>query len=221
MKSELLQENLDTLSLTTEQLDLEQALICKKDTHNAYSVERAYINSKAYHDKFEKIPVNREVQQSLYREAGRLLDFVDGQEQERMLVISARTGEFVVDNFERNGDMYKTGFTTEEYKKVLECTDNVIILHNHSLNGRPSAQDLITYLQEEKVKISLILCHDGTVYGIYGVSTEIKQIYEMYLEEAKAKSIADDMAKRVATTKLYELNDRLGKNHKIFDVRRL
>ena len=55
----------------------------------------------------------------LMREAGRLLNFVDGQEQERMLVINARTGEFVVDNFDRDGDMYKTGFNVEEYQKIL------------------------------------------------------------------------------------------------------
>ena len=60
----LLNENIsDELALTTEQLDLEQALIHKKNKHNAYSVERAYINSKSYHDKFESFPVNKEVQQ--------------------------------------------------------------------------------------------------------------------------------------------------------------
>lgn len=208
------------LALTTEQLDLEQALIHKKDKHNAYSVERAYINSKSYHDKFENFPVNKEVQQSLYREAGRLLNFVDGQEQERMLVINARTGEFVVDNFDRDGDMYKTGFNGEEYQKILDCPDNIIVMHNHSLNGRPSAQDLISYLKEEKVKLSLILCHDGSVYGIFDVQPEVEAIYEMYLNEVKTKTTSVEEAKRLATTKLYILNDKLGKKQKLFDVRR-
>jgi hypothetical protein len=63
-----------------EQIELEQALISKKEHHNAFTVERNYINSKLYHDKFEKLPVNREVQQSLYNQAGRLLNKVDGQE---------------------------------------------------------------------------------------------------------------------------------------------
>lgn len=210
----------DELALTTEQLDLEQALIHKKDKHNAYSVERAYINSKLYHDKFENFPVNKEVQQSLYREAGRLLNFVDGQEQERMLVINARTGAFVVDNFDRDGDMYKTGFNGEEYQKILDCPDNIIVMHNHSLNGRPSAQDLISYLKEEKVKLSLILCHDGSVYGIFDVQPEVEAIYEMYLNEVKTKTASVEEAKRLATTKLYILNDKLGKKQKLFDVRR-
>ena len=72
----------DKYAFSTEQLDLEQALIHKKDRHNAYSVERTYVNSKQYHDKFEKLPTNKEVQQSLYKEAGRLLNYVDAQEQD-------------------------------------------------------------------------------------------------------------------------------------------
>lgn len=211
----------DELALTTEQLDSEQALIHKKDKHNAYSVERAYINSKQYHDMFEKFPVSKEVQHSLYKEAGRLLNYVDGQEQERMLVINARTGEFIVDNFDRDGDMYKTGFNALEYQKILDCPDNIIVMHNHSLNGRPSAQDLITYLKEEKVKLSLILCHDGSIYGIFDVQPEVEGIYEMYLEEAKKRVTSVEEAKRLATTNMYILNEKLGKKHKIFDVRRL
>ena len=82
-----------------EQLELEQPIISKKSHFNAYSVEREYVNSKDYHDKFERMPVNRDVQQNLYLEAGRLLEFVDGQEEERMIAVNARTGDFLVDNF--------------------------------------------------------------------------------------------------------------------------
>ena len=33
----------------------EQSLISKKESVNGFSVERNYINSKEYHDKFEKL----------------------------------------------------------------------------------------------------------------------------------------------------------------------
>ena len=211
----------DKYAFPTEQLELEQALIYKKDRHNAYSVERTYVNSKQYHDKFEMLPTNKEVQQSLYKEAGRLLNYVDAQEQERMLVVNARTGEFIVDNFNRDGDMYKTGFNAEEYQKILDCPDGIIVMHNHSLNGRPSAQDLITYLKEEKIKISLILCHDGSIYGIFDVQKEVEEIYIMYLEDAKRRTASEEEAKRLATTNMYILNEKLSKKHKLFDVRRL
>lgn len=211
----------DEVKVLMEQLELEQPIISRKSHFTAYSVEREYVNSKEYHDKFERMPVNRDVQQRLYIEAGRLLEFVDGQEEERMLAINARTGDFLVDNFDREGSIKGTGFTFEEAQILDECKDGIILLHNHSLNGRPSAQDMLTYLSEERVKISLILCHDGNIYGIYGVSPKFPDIYNDYLEQAKLKTDDLDEAKRLATTQLYLLNDKLGNRHKLFIVEKL
>ena len=212
---------LNEVKVLMEQLELEQPIISRKSHFNAYSVEREYVNSKEYHDIFERIPVNRDVQQRLYIEAGRLLEFVDGQEEERMLAVNARTGDFLVDNFDREGSIKGTGFTSEEARILDECKDGIILLHNHSLNGRPSAQDMLTYLSEERVKVSLVLCHDGTVYGIYGVSPKLPDIYDDYLEQAKLKTDDLDEAKRLATTQLYLLNDKLGNRHKLFIVEKL
>ena len=204
-----------------EQLESEQALISKKSGHNAYSVEREYVNSKEYHDKFEKLPVNRDVRQQLYVQAGRLLEFVDGQEEERMLAVNARTGDFIVDNFNREGSIKGTGFNDDEVKELDKCKDGIILIHNHSLNGRPSAQDMITYLNEERVKVSIILCHDGTVYGIYGVNPKFPDIYDDYFEQAKQRTDDLDAAKRLATTQLYLLNEKLGNKHKLFILEKL
>ncbi|MDO5148982.1 MAG: hypothetical protein ACI4KB_08905 [Oscillospiraceae bacterium] len=205
----------------SEQLDAEQPLISKKESRNAYSVERNYVNSKAYHDKFESLPVNKDVQQSLYIQAGRLLEFVDGQEQERLIAVNARTGEFIVDNFNREGSIRGTGFNEVEAEKLLKCKDSIVLLHNHSLNGRPSAQDLITYLNEDIVRISLIICHDGTVYGIYEVKPEFKIYYEKILDFERQRTSDIDEAKRMAATMMYQLNEKLGDRHKLFMIKKL
>ena len=209
------------VEMFVEQLESEQALISKKSSFNAYSVEREYVNSKEYHDKFEKLPVNRDVQQKIYVQAGRLLEFVDGQEEERMLAVNARTGDFIADNFNREGSIKGTGFNDDEVKELDKCKDGIILIHNHSLNGRPSAQDMVTYLNEERVKVSIILCHDGTVYGIYGVCPEFPNIYDDYFEQAKQKTDDLDAAKRLATTQLYLLNEKLGNRHKLFILEKL
>ncbi len=203
------------------QMELEQTLISKKSTGNIFSVDRDYVNSKAYHDKFEQLPVNHAVQQMLYQEAGRLLEFVDGQEEERLSIVNARTGEHIVDNFARTGSVQNTGLTKEEAKKAIKCKDSLIVLHNHSLNGRPSAQDMLTYLKEKQVKLSLILCHDGTIYSIYEVNPEFKPLYYEYLENAKEKTNDIDEAKRWATSQMYILNDKYGMRHKLFQIRKL
>jgi hypothetical protein len=215
------QKIFDEEKILMEQLELEQPIISRKSHFNAYSVEREYVNSKEYHDKFERMPVNRDVQQRLYIEAGRLLEFVDGQEEERLLAVNARTGDLLVDNFNREGSIKGTGFTIDEARALDNCKDGIILLHNHSLNGRPSAQDMLTYLKEERVKVSLVLCHDGTVYGIYGVSQKFPNIYGDYLEQAKLKTDNLDEAKRLATTQLYLLNDKLGNRHKLFIIEKL
>lgn len=208
-------------ALSSEQFELEQAMISKKDEKNCYSVEREYVNSKKYHDKFERLPVNTTVQQALYIQAGRLLEKVDGQEQERLLAIDARTGEFLVDNFEREGSKYGTGFTEEEYQKIANCPDFVVVMHNHSLNGRPSAQDLMTYLHDEHVRLSLVLCHDGTIYSIMAVKPETEMIYNDLLQEEKTKTTDIDEAKQFATTRLYNMNKKLDAKHKLFTIAKL
>lgn len=201
-----------------EQLELEQPLISKKQFLNAYSVERKYVNCKEFHNKFEMLPVNRDVQQALYIQAGRLLEKVDGYEQEYMLAINARTGEFLVDNFGRLGDIKGTGFNEAEMAAIENCSDNIILMHNHSLNGRPSAQDLLTYLKEDNLKLSLIVCHDGTIYAICNVHPKLEEIYEQYKSDLKEHIVDNEMVKRLATTKLYKLNERLSERHKIFEV---
>lgn len=213
--------NGDAYQLFEEQLELEQPLISKKEIQNFYSVDRGFINSKAFHDKFERLPVNRNVQQALYIQAGRLLNFVDGQEQERMLAINARTGEFLTDNFEREGSIRGTGFQDSEVKEINKCKDGIILMHNHSLNGRPSIQDILTNLHDPRVRLSVICCHDGTVYGICEVNPETEALYNHFLQQEKAQIMDNDKARCLATTKLYQVNDMLDKQHRLFDVRRL
>ena len=204
----------------------EQPLISKKDKSNSFSVERNYINSKAYHDKFEKLPVNKELQNVLYKQTGRLLEFIDGlpddeMEKERLLAVNGRTGEFLVDNFDREAEVYRTGFNDEEMKKINECEDSVIIIHNHSHNGRPSAKDIITYYESDKIKLSLIACHDGDLYCILWVNELFIDIYNELLEIEKSKTMDIEVAKRRATTQIYELNDSVSERHKFFKVLRM
>ena len=49
------------------ELDQEQPLISIKNTKNVFSVEREYVNSKEYHDKFENLQISKTLQESLYK----------------------------------------------------------------------------------------------------------------------------------------------------------
>lgn len=203
---------------------LEQALVHVKENgpdKEKFVVNRQLVNSKEYHDKFKEIEVPRRVQECLYRETGRLLDFVDGQAEERLLAINARTGDFIVDNFNRSGSEKRTSFIASESMEIDKCKDSIILVHNHSLNGRPSAQDLLSFLHQENVALSLVACHDGTVYEISYVSPIFETIYNLHVNELKQSMSDMDEIKRLALTRCVDQNSKLGKNKKLFKIRRL
>ncbi len=198
-----------------------EQLISKKETTGVYSVERKYINSKEYHDKFIKLPLSHEVQEALYKESGRLLEFVDGKSEEHMIAISSRTGLIITDNLSRAGSPDHTSFSEKEYSCIKSSNDSVILLHNHSSNGRPSARDIISYSMDDNVKLSLILCHDGSVYALCSARKNVEMIFSDLLEKEKERWNDLRLAKIYATNDLYRLNDKLGRNHKLFELRRL
>ena len=90
--------------------EVEQSLISKKKELNTFSVNRELVNSKSFHDKFILLPINNEVRESVYKETGRLLEFVDGKSEEKLTALTFRTGEHIVDNFYRDGYTYVTSF---------------------------------------------------------------------------------------------------------------
>ena len=141
------------------------------------------------------------------------MEFVDNlpedkMGEERLLAINFRTGEFIVDNI-------------EEYNKILACPDSVVLIHNHSGCDIPSGQDLLTYLHDEKIKLSIIACHNGDLYAIYGVRSIFEEVYNKFLEIEKTKTTDIREAKKRTTTKIYALNETLSDRHKYFIVKKL
>jgi hypothetical protein len=197
-------------------MEQEQALISKKGINNGFSVNRKVVNSKLYHDKFAKLKFAKAVTEALYHEAGRLLEKADGNEFEYMIAIDARNGRLVVDNFSRQGLPTRTGFSEEEYQRILDNGSEIIILHNHSYNRMPSGKDIVSFSKNEQIKCSIVLCHDGEVYAIGGAKNNVADIY--YTNYNNFKRTYDDMmAKVLATAVLYETNNSLH----LFDIERL
>lgn len=161
------------------------------------------------------------MQERVYQETGRLLNFVDGHEEERAIAINARTGDFLIDNFNRRGYSNRTGFNDEEVKEINRCKDMIIVIHNHSYNVRPSAADLLMYLHNEKLRISIVALHEGKVFAIKDVKKEFESRYMSILEMKKEKISDIDEAKRLATTEIYIYNDSLSDKKKLFVVEEL
>lgn len=129
--------------------------------------------------------------------------------------------EYLVDNFKRNGEINRTRFNDNEIKIINNCPDSIALIHNHSKSDKPSGQDIMSYLHNEKVKLSIIACHNGDLYAIYGVKPSFEQKYNEILEIEKTKTTEFELAKRRTTTQIYELNESLSERHKYFTVVKL
>lgn len=194
--------------LKHEQIFSEQASrISRKEDAGPWRVNGEYINTKAYHDKFDKLDAPTTVREGVYKETIRLLDIVDGIEDEHMIAINSRTGKIVTDNLYRKGNATRTSFTAEEYAKIEECKEKIILIHNHSHNVRPSGMDIVTVAKNDKISMSIIACYDGDVYIIKSVKKEVAEIYQETYNELR-KSFDKDTAKALATKKLYQENER-------------
>ena len=203
--------------LKHEQIYSEQAtLISKKKNAGPWRVDGKYINTKAYHDKFDKLNVSSTVRESVYKETVRLMDMVDGIEDEHMIAINSRTGKTLTDNLRRKGNATRTSFTMEEYAKIEECSEKIILIHNHSHNVRPSGTDIVTVAKNDKISMSIVACYDGVVYIIKSAKKDVARIYEKIYNDLR-KVYDVDTAKAFATNKLYLENEE----HRLFEIERL
>lgn len=200
----------------------EQSVVTKKKFTNAFSVNRKLVNSKIFRDKFELLPLSLEAKQIVYNEVCKLLEYVDGQENEYLMALDFYDGHRIVDNFNREATAKGTGFTEMEYKLIENDGADIITVHNHSYNGKPSARDMITFFSDDKIRLSIIACHNGDLYAIFNVSEVMISLYDEILELEEKIVGKGDLAKSLATTKLYKMNEEIkSKKKKLFDVRRL
>lgn len=179
--------------------------ITVKKNSNVYSVNRKLVNSKQYHDKFEKLPLNKNVSQSAYYESKVILEHRDGTFFEDVMVIDSKTGKQIVGNNTYEAE-FKSAITKEQYEKVIGHSGNVVLLHNHAEGTRLSKADIFTAFETTNVEMSLAIGHDGSVHCIYDINrkVDIEKIYNAVYNTIVEKFGNKDLAKIKATDALYK-----------------
>lgn len=181
--------------------------ITPKKSHNAFSVNRALVNSHDYHKKFDDLTPHKSANESIYNQSKRILEHRDGTEFESMSVINARTGELITDNLsETINNNSRTGLTKEQYDKVVQSKEKFILIHNHPASTRPSVTDILTLWKEKNATSSIIAGHDGSVFAISNINRKmpLDKMYEKAYNEYKEMGYTSEMAKIKATNTLYE-----------------
>ena len=146
-----------------EHFAAEERLVALSPHNNAFSVS-SVVNTKEYHDAFERMPLAKPVREGAYRQAGRILQAADGTDYEYMAAIDTRDGRLVVDNLAREPSRKKTGFTLVELGLIKRNQNQVVILHNHPSSTPPSYADLLTAAQNHLIYASIVAGHDGCIW---------------------------------------------------------
>jgi hypothetical protein len=182
----------------------------KKHISDYGIVDRTLVNSKKYHNKFEKLGVNKNVQESLYQESMKILEHRDGTILEDLVIIDSKTGK-VVERLTDSTIPGKIKITKEQYKKIIGYDGMLTLLHNHPNGSRPSIED-ITRLKEKNIDSVLSVGHDGSVYRVSNLNPKVNidKIWEELYNDYRKIYEDDVLATHYALDGIYEA--------KFFDV---
>ena len=182
---------------------------------NNLTVNYKLVNQKAYHDKFEALTPHKRVNESIYREAQKILERRSGYPHEDILAIDSRSGVKLTENLSaaENNREYQCGFTKKELDKINALSDGFEVVHNHPNSSYPSRDDISMLFHREKQTGSIITCHNGDIYRIGKIKspkdidayvenmyTLVKEKYEGYpdyfVENKASEFMISDLKKR-------------------------
>lgn len=201
-------------------LSVEQAKpfkISQKDLTNKMTVDRAVVNYQEYRAKFDSLPINKNLADSLHKESITILEKRDGTAFETMVALYLKTGRKIVSS--STDKEYATSFNSGEITKFNAHKGKVVLLHNHPLGGRLSHTDLITAIKTDKVAGTMTVGHDGYV-GYAEILKHDKDIAEKWREwyneavktihhKGKAEQDATNMLYKEGLIKYYENGRRI------------
>lgn len=185
------------------------------------SVKREAVNGYAYHAKFQSLDLPKNTRERAYREVQRIFQDTDCTLNERISVVSYRTGDLITDSFEHTPVPHKSGLTAVELVQIENYGEAVVYIHNHPGNGLVSWSDIKTANRPEAA-MNIAACHDGTVYVVSADSAALEVVYnrlEQSIEDCYPMIADHDEVERMATALLVGENERRGE--KWFKIRTL
>lgn len=176
------------------------------ESDNSRSVNRKFVNTKKYHDKFEHLTPHKAVNEALYQISMRILEHRDGTDFEDLYVINARNGEVIAFNDQKNEEG-KSGLTYQQYLEVMRSKEPFFLLHNHPNSGRLSFADIDTVNTQENAIGTIAVGHDGTIHigKNFTKTPDLRKIWDKEIESFKSMGFPTPLAKHKALDKIYEL----------------
>lgn len=164
-------------------------------------VNKTYINSGEYRNKFDRITDNKDVSRILYAKSKEMLKHRSGTMYEDMYWIDAKTGDIIASALNEKS---KSSVTySETIKKLILGKTNLIAMHTHPHSFPPSAADFNSAFLHGYEK-SIVLCHDGKVFQYISYEIINKDLYNMYIQKFLKQGISEFQAQLEALNKIKE-----------------
>ena len=164
-------------------------------------VNKTYIDSGEYRNKFDKITDNKDVSRTLYAKAKEMLKHRSGTMYEDMYWIDLKTGDIVASALNEKSQSSVT--YSESIKKAISEKTNLIAMHTHPHSFPPSAADFNSAYLHGYEK-SIVLCHDGKVFQYISYETISEDLYNMYIKKYINQGMPEFQAQLEALNKIKE-----------------
>ena len=193
-----------------EYLKAEQAKVRRpteaelRNMGEALLVDLRAVNSAAYRNKFDNMPLRRPVRDTLHKEAINTLNITNGTEKEVLTAINARTGEVLARSKVLHDN--RAVFTQEQFDRLKASGASVVLLHNHPIGGRFSWTDIRTAFAHDFVAASVVIGHDGTVRILRDLdrSINVELLYKKLYNKLKQEYPVKSMAEKITLDKIYD-----------------
>ena len=144
-------------------------------------VNKSYIESGDFRRKFDSVVDDTKIARILYDFAKEMLFHRSGTQTEDMYWIDGDTGEVVAKVIDQSVDIKHKIIYTDAVKNAIKDHPNLITLHTHPSSMPPSPDDFNTCFQKGYV-ISLVICHDGTIYQYRSNQMFSEELFGLYMK---------------------------------------
>ena len=170
----------------------ENAIVYDNGKRNGYTVNFSLMNTKTYHDRFEKLTEHKAVNEALYKQAVKILGNRSGSEYEELIALDTRTGALLAHNTDAVDERaFQCGLSQAQADALAKNGKAFLLLHNHPNSSYPSTADITSLFARQLQVGSVIVCHNGTIYHITKLKPfdEIKELV-MQTRAVKTEELA-------------------------------
>ena len=185
-------------------ISLEEDEVQRDGRNKVTSIDRSYISSGEYRQKYDLITTSTELNRLLYKKAKEMLEHRTGTEFEDMYWIDMKNCEVICHKLDETNE--REIRHTKAIDKKLKNSQSILAIHTHPHSLPPSAEDFNSFVKAG-YKVGIVVCHDGTLYR-YGAVKEIsEQLLTAYIHRFYLQTNDERMAQLMALDRLMATGD--------------